>query len=483
MGAAAPPLSPRLAPAALLLLALLRSPSPAGAAAAEQPALHTHLYRGSAELRDNPERGFRHELHPDANGTLPPLQLQQLREYNLTVGQTYWYLPPEPVLSEATIAGVEKTLRTLRSVGVKALFRFAYDRCNPGPMGENNYTAATILRHIHQLAERFRAEIDAVYVLQAGFVGCWGEWHGARNLADPFGPQRAEVQAILSAELYELLPPDRKINLRYPALKFDVVLRRDCPQIAPSDANGHRSNLRCGGFNTTAPTGLEAPPDAALAFGVATAANFKDNTAVARLGYDNDAFMCDNFGDGTWVGGAQHDGDVPRTSRIDPDTHQLDPRDGPNGQIPSRVGAAGLPLRFLLVPQGADAQMSYGDPLFNSAHGPMMDPGFEYEKQESPFVPMDNEMGWLVGLKPYPENANGTWPLKVPAEVAAWRLREMHYSTMSLMHGYSHLDGNGHGKEPNPNNNETIDFWMQTREHRPLPPPAPRPSPRRCVNR
>ena len=350
MGAAAPPLSPRLAPAALLLLALLRSPSPAGAAAAEQPALHTHLYRGSAELRDNPERGFRHELHPDANGTLPPLQLQQLREYNLTVGQTYWYLPPEPVLSEATIAGVEKTLRTLRSVGVKALFRFAYDRCNSGPMGENNYTAATILRHIHQLAERFRAEIDAVYVLQAGFVGCWGEWHGARNLADPFGPQRAEVQAILHAELYELLPPDRKINLRYPALKFDVVLRRDCPQIAPSDANGHRSNLACGGFNTTAPTGLEAPPDAALAFGIATAANFKDNTAVARLGYDNDAFMCDNFGDGTWVGGAQHDGDVPRTSRIDPDTHQLDPRDGPNGQIPSRVSAAGIPLRFLLVP-------------------------------------------------------------------------------------------------------------------------------------
>ena len=356
MGAA-----PRLARLVPLLLALLRSPSPAGAAAAE-PALHTHLYRGSAELRDNPERGFRHELHPDANGTLPPLQLQQLREYNLTVGQTYRYLPPEPVLSEATIAGVEKTLRTLRSVGVKALFRFAYDRCNSGPMGENNYTAATILGHIHQLAERFRAEIDAVYVLQAGFVGCWGEWHGPHNLADPFGPQRAEVQAILHAELYELLPPDRKINLRYPALKFDVVLRRDCPQIAPSDANGHRSNLGCGGFNTTAPTGLEAPPSN-LAFGIATAANFKDNTAVARLGYDNDAFMCDNFGDGTWVGGAQHDGDVPRTSRIDPDTHQLDPRDGPNGQIPSRVGAAGIPLRLLLVPQMSPQRCRCADEL------------------------------------------------------------------------------------------------------------------------
>ena len=92
---------------------------------------------------------------------------------------------------------------------------------------------------------------------------------------------------------------------------------------------------------------------------------------------------------------------------------------------------------------------------------PQMDPGFEYEKAESPFVPMDNEMGWLVGLKPYPENNGTKWPLKVPAEVAAWRLCEMHYSTMSLMHGYSHLDGNGHGKVHRPNNNETIDYWMQ----------------------
>ena len=84
--------------------------------------------------------------------------------------------------------------------------------------------------------------------------------------------------------------------------KFDVVLQRDCPQIDPSAANGHHSNLHCGGFNTSAPTGELMPPSPEMAFGIATAANFKENTAVARLGYDNDAFMCDNFGDGTWVG-------------------------------------------------------------------------------------------------------------------------------------------------------------------------------------
>ena len=309
--------------------------------------------------------------------------------------------------------------------------------------GENNYTAATIVDHIRQLAPSFRAEIDAVYVLQAGFVGCWGEWHGSRNLPNPYNSVRTGVQQILHAELFELLPPDRKINLRYPGLKFDVVLHRDCPQIDPSDANGHRSNLQCGGYNTTAPDGTTAAPPEAMAFGVANPSNFKENTAVARIGFDNDAFMCDQFGWGTWVGGAQHDGDVPRTSRVSPKTSQNDPRDGPHGNIPNR--------------------QSYGDPLFNSVHGPLLDPGFEYERTESAYVPMDNEMGWLVGEpNADPFDKNESWPDKVPAEVAAWRLREMHYSTMSLMHGYSHLDGNGRGKVPNPNNNETIDFWMRT---------------------
>lgn len=335
-----------LSPLSLCIVSLSLSVVSTGRASAAGATTRIAVYSGTAEMRSNPERGFRHELHPDENGTISPLQLSQLERFNLTVGQTYWYLPANPVLSEQTLRGVTKTLRTLRSVGVKSLFRFAYDRCNDGPIGENNYTAETILGHIQQVKQRFQAEIDVVYVLQAGFLGCWGEWHGSRNLSDKYGPARREIQQILHAELFDLLPMDRKMNLRYPGAKFDVVLHRDCAQIDPSDENGHRSNLQCGGYNTTAPTGELPAPSPKMAFGIATAANFKDNTAVARLGYDNDAFMCDQFGSGTWVGGAQHDGDVPRTSRMNPHTHQLDPRDGPNGQIPDST--------------------SYADPLFVS---------------------------------------------------------------------------------------------------------------------
>jgi hypothetical protein len=134
--------------AAMIAASAPASPLSTAAAMVLPPSsLRTRIYSGTADMRRNPERGFRHELHPDGNGTLTPASLLQLAEYNLSVAQTYWYLPSDPVLSEATLKGVSKTLRTLRSVGVKALFRFAYDHCDaPGGIGENNYTAATIRR-------------------------------------------------------------------------------------------------------------------------------------------------------------------------------------------------------------------------------------------------------------------------------------------------------------------------------------------------
>ena len=100
----------------------------------------------------------------------------------------------------------------------------------------------------------------------------------------------------------------------------------------------------------------------------------------------------------------------------------------------------------------------------DSLHGPYQDPDYTYGQRESPFVPVDGEMDWSTGL-PTGTSCNhpgGTWPIKVPAEVFAWRMREFHYSTLSIRHGFSHLDGNGRGKNPQPNNNETIDWWMRT---------------------
>jgi hypothetical protein len=38
-----------------------------------------------------------------------------------------------------------------------------------------------VLKHVAQLGPTMQRNADAVYVLEAGFVGCWGEWHSSRT--------------------------------------------------------------------------------------------------------------------------------------------------------------------------------------------------------------------------------------------------------------------------------------------------------------
>ena len=70
-----------------------------------------------------------------------------------------------------------------------------------------------IAGHIEQLAPVVKANADQVYVLQAGFIGSWGEWHSSvTNLH----ANKTAVSNVVEAELFKLLPPDRKINVRVP---------------------------------------------------------------------------------------------------------------------------------------------------------------------------------------------------------------------------------------------------------------------------
>jgi hypothetical protein len=61
-------------------------------------------------------------------------------------------------------------------------------------------------------------------------------------------------------------------------------------------------------------------------------------------------------------------------------------------------------------------------------------------------------MFWFAGASKYDAN----WPDVITAETAAWRLREMHYSTLSFEHGF--LDGRNKTSQQN----ETIARWMRT---------------------
>jgi len=282
----------------------------------------------------NPERGFRHEI--DAGCDVGPAAdarwaqtLADVATYNLTVVQTYCYLVPEnetdvqAQLSPAALGKAAEAFARLRMAGAKALLRFAYDRDMPGT---HRYSARTILGHVEQLQPVLALNSDALYVLQAGFIGSWGEWHS--EAADIHGNATA-VTEIVEAELFTLLPPDRKLNVRVPVYKLSGALRRRM-----GGDGGPRQNLTCdpgtagrqecrgayGGINASACQALgccfshcggcpecyagytfarpiEQVADR-MAYGVATES--KSNTAVARIGFDNDGFMSTSTDGGTW---------------------------------------------------------------------------------------------------------------------------------------------------------------------------------------
>ena len=89
-----------------------------------------HSYKGSTGIRNNPERGFRHELHGACTGEgypngsargLDPAAMQQMHDYNLTMAQVYCYLPTTPTLDSKTLDSVKTAMAVLRQHGVKVL--------------------------------------------------------------------------------------------------------------------------------------------------------------------------------------------------------------------------------------------------------------------------------------------------------------------------------------------------------------------------
>eukprot|EP00038_Savillea_parva_P003016 m.120027 g.120027 ORF g.120027 m.120027 type:complete len:703 (+) comp11042_c0_seq1:3-2111(+) len=423
----------------------------------------TRSFRGTGNMVSNPERGFRMEIDTACDeGGITDSIVETMHRLNLTVAQTYCYLPTTPTLNASAHDAVSTAFEVLRSAGVKALWRFAYDR-DADHLG--NYTADTVLGHISQLASTMQNNTDALYVLQAGFLGLWGEWHSSMH---DISSNASATSAIVEAELFTMLPSDRKLNVRVPAYKLAGVLHRypsadqgatptpptfSCASSASADdrdacpgAFGGITKAQCealpGGccFNDTVPNvpfcflppqfarpiRRVAPADGAdrMAYGILDAASSRSNTALARVGYDNDGFMSTSNDGGTFG---------PQWRRS---AWYIDSNSAKTAPFPATINPV---------------NESLGTPVYSTPNtGPIVDPGYELARRESPWVPVDGEMFWKAGSMVY----DPSWPARVTAEQAAWRLRDMHYSTLSLMHGYSGLDNAGP--------NETIDVWMRT---------------------
>lgn len=100
----------------------------------------------------------------------------------------------------------------IRAAGLKVILRFLYSSA----IGDPDAPKARILEHILQLTPVLQANSDVIAVLQAGFIGAWGEWHGSMNGLDNPTDRGDILHALLDA-----IPSSRTVQVRTPHFKAE----------------------------------------------------------------------------------------------------------------------------------------------------------------------------------------------------------------------------------------------------------------------
>ncbi|GAA2522362.1 DUF4832 domain-containing protein [Winogradskya humida] len=168
----------------------------------------------------NPERGFYH--YPgncDSHDFDRDRLLSFRRKEHISLVMCMFYLTPykHSPISDAALKQFQQQADVVRSAGLKMVVRFAYT----ADMGGDDATSDRILAHIDQLAPVLRANADIIHVLQAGFIGAWGEWYYTQNFGNlgQISPADwANRKAILD-KLLTVLPADRMLQVRTMAYK------------------------------------------------------------------------------------------------------------------------------------------------------------------------------------------------------------------------------------------------------------------------
>ena len=157
------------------------------------PITSTVTYAPSNAVIANPERGLYRYIATRASKP-EAYDLDELRGFrtnqNITLLYCITYLDTfvDAPISEAFLKHIETNLVTVRQAGLKCILRFAYTDDDPTERNEKppfgDASKDRIMAHIQQLKPLLRDNADVIAVLQAGFIGVWGEWYYTDDFVD-----------------------------------------------------------------------------------------------------------------------------------------------------------------------------------------------------------------------------------------------------------------------------------------------------------
>lgn len=182
------------------------------------------LYTESTDIIINPERGFyTHKEFATSggdNGAITQTMVKEYREKGISLFLTIYYMPDfrDKGISNEFLQRIRNNMEALRAGGAKSVLRFAYTSSESNKPWDAPWDITK--QHIEQLKPILQEYADVIYVLEAGFVGVWGEWYYTDNYTfnpakDQYEPRRQVLDALLDA-----LPAERMICVRTPAAKM-----------------------------------------------------------------------------------------------------------------------------------------------------------------------------------------------------------------------------------------------------------------------
>lgn len=196
----------------------------------------------------NPERGtiHQHDVHSNKKSyNLTKDEVQQWRtEEKKTLVRMSVYLDnfvKNGTISQSYINTIKSNLDAIRDGGGKCILRFAYTE----DTGKKPWDASVdiIKQHISQLkSEIFDNYSDVISVLEAGFLGVWGEWYYTNN------DSKADRKAVLDA-LLDAMPTNRFVSVRTPSYKYNVFGKTSADYTTEATAYDGSDYSRIGAFN------------------------------------------------------------------------------------------------------------------------------------------------------------------------------------------------------------------------------------------
>ncbi|HEY8143546.1 MAG TPA: DUF4832 domain-containing protein [Kofleriaceae bacterium] len=182
---------------------------PDGGATFSGPTVTIDFETTNLDFR-NPERGFFRTIDLIAGG-----EARWVRRTGHTLAQAIVRLDDyrDRALDGAFLTALRAGLADVRRAGIKVVLRFAYN-----DSFDEDASRSRILGHINQLAPILADNADVIAVMQAGFIGAWGEWHSSTNGLDNDVDRGVILHALLDA-----LPPSRAVQVRTPMFK-DAIL-------------------------------------------------------------------------------------------------------------------------------------------------------------------------------------------------------------------------------------------------------------------